>query len=97
MSKLHRLISTDVEEKYIFFCPGCQNNHAVRTRGPSPVWNWNQNVEAPTFSPSIMVNRGHPTQCHSFVTDGKIAFLADSCHHLAGQTVEIPNWEEELP
>ena len=32
--------------------------------------------------------------CHSFVTDGKIQFLADSTHSLAGQTVELPDIEE---
>ncbi len=30
--------------------------------------------------------------CHSYVTDGKIAFLADCSHALAGKTVEIPDW-----
>lgn len=27
--------------------------------------------------------------CHSFITDGRIQFLPDSSHHLAGQTVEL--------
>jgi hypothetical protein len=31
--------------------------------------------------------------CHSFVTDGKIQFLSDCTHELAGQTVELPEWE----
>jgi hypothetical protein len=30
--------------------------------------------------------------CHSFVTDGKIQFLDDCTHELAGQTVELPDW-----
>lgn len=36
--------------------------------------------------------------CHSFVTDGKIQFLSDCTHALAGQTVEIPDvdeWDKE--
>jgi hypothetical protein len=28
--------------------------------------------------------------CHSFITDGRIQFLGDCTHKLAGQTVEIP-------
>lgn len=28
--------------------------------------------------------------CHSFITDGKIQFLGDCTHSLAGQTVELP-------
>lgn len=35
-----------------------------------------------------------PTICHSFVTDGKIRFLADSTHALKGQTVDLPDTEE---
>jgi hypothetical protein len=30
--------------------------------------------------------------CHSFVTDGRIQFLGDCTHALAGQTVDLPDW-----
>lgn len=32
-------------------------------------------------------------RCHSFVTDGRIQFLTDSTHDLAGQTVNLPDME----
>jgi hypothetical protein len=32
--------------------------------------------------------------CHTFMTDGKIQFLNDCTHDLAGQTVDVPDWEE---
>lgn len=32
-------------------------------------------------------------RCHSYVTDGKIQYLSDCSHSLAGQTVELPNIE----
>lgn len=35
-----------------------------------------------------------PTVCHSFVTDGRIQFLADCTHELAGQTVDLPDLPE---
>jgi len=35
--------------------------------------------------------------CHSFVTDGRIQFLSDCSHHLAGQTVDLPAWSEAEP
>lgn len=35
---------------------------------------------------------GDNTVCHSFVTDGRIQFLGDSTHELAGQTVDLPEW-----
>lgn len=31
--------------------------------------------------------------CHSFVTDGKIEYLSDCTHKMAGQTVELPDWQ----
>ncbi len=33
-----------------------------------------------------------PFVCHSFVTDGRIRFLSDCTHELAGQTVDLPDW-----
>ena len=35
------------------------------------------------------------TICHSFVTDGKIQFLSDCTHGLAGQTVELSEIDED--
>lgn len=32
--------------------------------------------------------------CHSFITDGKIQFLGDCTHSLAGQTVPLPVWDD---
>jgi hypothetical protein len=29
-----------------------------------------------------------------FVTDGRIQFLGDCTHALAGQTVDLPDWED---
>lgn len=47
----------------------------------------NKEIECPDQFDSI------DTVCHSFVTDGKIQFLGDCTHKLAGQTVELPDWE----
>lgn len=32
--------------------------------------------------------------CHSFVTNGRIQFLGDCTHSLAGTTVDLPEWTE---
>lgn len=31
-------------------------------------------------------------RCHSFVNDGRIQFLTDCTHSLAGQTVDLPDY-----
>lgn len=75
---------------YVFQCPGCGNTHPVEV----PAWNWNGSAESPTFSPSLLCNQHDPgSRCHSFIRDGKIQFLSDCHHPLAGQTVEIPDWD----
>lgn len=101
MSKLHVTIGkmADSEETWVaFHCPGCESAHNIPVRGNPRAWNWNGNIDSPTFTPSLLVNvgGGNPTApiCHSFVTDGKIQFLGDCTHKMAGQTIEIPEWPE---
>jgi hypothetical protein len=84
---------------YIFQCPGCGSCHMVLTEGSNcPIWTVNGVKEdKPTVRPSIRVRGGDangPTMCHSFVVDGKIQFLDDCTHELAGQTVEIPDFDD---
>jgi hypothetical protein len=33
--------------------------------------------------------------CHSFVRDGRIEYLGDCTHALAGRTVDLPPWRED--
>jgi hypothetical protein len=85
----------DGEFQLWFHCPGCKCGHAftISNRG----WTWNGSADAPTFTPSLLCNAHDPTtRCHSFVTDGRIQFLSDCHHALAGQTVDIPAWDAKL-
>jgi hypothetical protein len=76
-----------------FRCPGCDDWHHV-TDG----WTWNDSLEKPTFNPSVRVtyrgvdpdtNAKIETTCHFYVREGKIEYLADCTHKMAGQTVEM--------
>jgi hypothetical protein len=85
--------------QYWFHCPGCGHDHAF-TVGPqregwgTARWSWNGSFDRPTFQPSLLCNKYHAeSRCHSFVTDGKIQFLSDCHHSLAGKTVELPDYE----
>lgn len=94
-----RLCKEPNRNRYIvFFCPGCNNPHSIPTVAPAG-WKWNQLHDLPTLQPSIFVNRdktnaGAPA-CHSFITDGRIQFLPDCTHALAGQTVDLPEVDEK--
>ena len=100
MAKFHK-IENDNEGLYIFHCPGCNYGHPVRFRGKEPVWQvFGVENDNPTVTPSILVN-AHITErvsdrygrCHSFIKNGKIQFLADCHHELAGKTVELLDFD----
>lgn len=83
----------------MFHCPGCKSAHMVTVNGgrngKGATWQWNQDIEKPTLSPSIGVSMENAeSRCHSFVRDGKIQFLSDCFHELKGQTVDLPDWED---
>lgn len=79
-----------------FICPGCNSQHEVNV-GPDkqPAWDWNGSYDKPTFQPSVKVEGySYETEsdyvCHFFVTEGKVRFLKDSTHEMAGQEVDLP-------
>jgi hypothetical protein len=96
LGRLHELAPKLLQ----FHCPGCKYGHAVAVNGRTmpdsegrPVsWTWNGNYEKPTFTPSLLINKngdgGYP-RCHLLVTDGRLNFLTDSTHQLAGKMVEM--------
>ncbi len=91
------------------WCPACNKAHGLHVGLDG--WTFNDDLERPTFTPSLKATYRHPTGysndnpaplgydgpysdevCHSFITDGRIQFLTDSTHSLAGQTVDLPEW-----
>jgi len=77
-----------------FECPGCKILHGINVGvGKGPRWGWNGSADKPTFTPSIKTHYPHgggaEITCHSFITDGRIQFLSDCTHELAGQTVDM--------
>ncbi len=90
MAKAEEIFTPDGSHGgYIIYCQGCKNHHAFDDR-----WTFNGDFDKPTFSPSMLVNKDRPeSRCHSFVTDGKIQFLSDCFHKLAGQTLELEEIE----
>lgn len=102
MGQLSALLRDAEGGRLMFWCPGCDCAHAIaHGDGPGPRWGWNGEAERPTFTPSVLVrydgadagqDGAPPAVCHSFVTDGRIQFLSDCTHALAGQTVDLPAW-----
>ena len=113
MAKLSSVLRSGENNQLIYWCPGCKMYHAINYGLNG--WQWNGNVDKPTFTPSINITGGHYASdfnpgnacwctfnrnnpdktsfkcamCHSIITDGKISFLSDCKHELAGQTVDM--------
>lgn len=97
MAKVKEVRSGNNEKhRYRFHCPGCDRSHEINDE-----WDFNEDFENPTFKPSVLGTGKRPNgdeewekwRCHSYITDGKIRFLNDCTHELAGQTVELPEIE----
>lgn len=98
MVKLIKLTdNNEAETQMAFHCVGCDMWHSFRVEAgisrSVPVWTWNGDMERPTFSPSLLVDRGMDSQCHLFVHDGKIEYLGDCHHDLRGQTIDMVSVE----
>jgi hypothetical protein len=81
-----------------YACPWCKSIDRVGIHvlpveaAHAPRWTFDGNVEAPTFSPSVLATgsfNGVETVCHHFVRAGRIEYLQDCTHALRGQTVDM--------
>lgn len=98
-------ISRAGENTWKFWCPGCDSAHVVSdawqvdvnaaTITPSVLVHGRKRFIDESLWGSALLGPSNITdvpQCHSFVTNGRIQYLGDSTHSLAGQTVELPEW-----
>jgi len=51
---------------YCFVCPACDEEHLIYTnKDQKLVWEFNGNLERPTFRPSLLLRTGHYVPGHS--------------------------------
>ncbi len=102
---LHEFLEENIQT-YIFYCPGCEEAHSYQVDskpGSARWWKYDGNHESPTFSPSLLLKRnlsdyeGCGPRCHLFLKAGKLEFLGDCEHKLAGQTVDLPVYPGDGP
>lgn len=64
-SKLRSLLAPDGRRSIAFFCPGCKDFHVIPVEtGGTDSWQWNGEVDRPTFWPSVDVKTGHFMNSH---------------------------------
>lgn len=102
LAPVHRYTNTDAPHPsgddlpvgYMMDCPGCEMSHIYWTvqTGQHPTWDFDGNLVAPTFSPSLRCRYGPADDeqcCHFHVRQGMIQYCDDCTHGLAGQTVPM--------
>lgn len=97
--------STDVRvgsgiPDFMFYCNGCRCDHGVWTTSKNPktqgIWQFNGDLDKPTVTPSLKIEMPYGDTlsiCHSIITGGFINYCNDSTHHLAGQNVELMEYD----
>lgn len=92
---MSKLATTERDGKIIGYLMRSPGSGAIvcfytKDSGECCHWDFNGDMERPTFSPSMLLypNNLHGRD-HFFVRDGKIQYLSDCDHALAGQTVDM--------
>lgn len=78
---------------FMFWDIGLNEPNAFYIR-PDRGWTWNFNFEIPSVSPSVLLTRPN-VRSHLFIKNGKIHYLSDCTHRLAGQIVEMVDFPED--
>ena len=71
MDKIFPFVGSHTEktgkEGFSFYCPGCKYHHAFYTKGGKHTWTWNGSLDKPTFSPSLVINKGRANPINTYV------------------------------
>lgn len=58
-SKLRKWVDPATgREGLTYWCQGCESAHSICTKGTG-AWGWNDDVERPVFTPSVLSTQGH--------------------------------------
>lgn len=95
----------NTEDGVAHYCVACKGMHNFSVKRPnylSQRWTWNENIIAPTFFPSMhivvrdMRKPKFMQSCHYWLRSGRVEFLRDSTHSMAGITISLPVLPEYL-
>lgn len=86
----------DGVDQYQFYCPGCECHHSFWHKNikDKVQWSWNKSFVKPTVTPSIKTQFysykfEKDMICHFYIKNGKIQYLNDCTHELAGETIKM--------
>jgi len=59
-------------------------------------WTWNGSIDSPTIKPSIKTTHSNGTISHLWLNEGQCQHLEDSTDGLAGQTLPLQEFEQDV-
>jgi hypothetical protein len=97
MAKIRELKNIDQEtgksfhhRQFLYLCPGCGYTHAFALKKEGGKHEFNMDFDNPTITPSLVNDFTPGRRCHSTIRNGRIKYMKDSWHPMAGQDVELP-------
>ncbi len=75
-----------IKSGHLHYCPGCDAVHIIPNS-----WEFNNNYNLPTFTPSVKHNWGDKRTCHYNLVNGEINYCGDCTHELLGQKITLPD------
>ena len=91
-----KLLIEKENERAYFYCVGCKSHHGI-SLAPGR-WTFDGNLEQPTVNPSVLSyyedeSGKRIVTCHLFIRAGRLKYLSDCQHELAGKTVDMEDTE----
>ena len=88
---MRHVLTLDGGRGWLHYCPGCRQAHRIDT----PPATFNGDEQFPTFSTKQRIEQygqgGMLTRCcHYRIQRGRIEYLKETTHDLAGQAVLLP-------
>ena len=87
---------------YGHYCPACDELHhffVEQATSKGARWTFDGDLSKPTFSPSMNIEvgpmppdsgrAGQVDRCHYFLQGGRVQYLGDCTHDMAGTTVDL--------
>ncbi len=94
MAKVH---GSPDRKRWAFHCVACDRPHVFDER-----WKFNDNVDNPTFDPSLKLSwtegeEKKPMVCHLVMQSGRIHYCSDCTHGRASTIADMVEWDPLHP
>lgn len=90
------------EDRIYFYCPACRCEHFVVQKPIlrqtcAPYWEFNNDYEEPTITPSVISSQHQGNYCHLLVENGTLYFIGHSQREFAQKRYYMRDYESPLP